>query len=109
MKMKWWNVLGRKKPVHNKGKSYRLAGSHGSIILERLCEGEWVGGREACIATKSHNGLRRLNCVKKLLRSHGLAYWQEMRTSSAGNNYKVIQLLPSDRTRARKLIVGKGA
>jgi len=49
-----------KRPVWHKNKSYRLAGSHGSKILLAMCEGKEVGGREAIVLTRSHNGPRRL-------------------------------------------------
>lgn len=103
--MKWLKKLLGKKPW-NTNQSFRIAGSHGAIILERLCEGDWMGGREACIVTKSHNGLRRLNQVKKMLRRNGIAYWTKMLKSTSGKYYRVIQILECDRDRARTLIRG---
>ncbi|EGP07345.1 hypothetical protein CSIRO_3077 [Bradyrhizobiaceae bacterium SG-6C] len=94
----------------NKNKSFRVRGSNGAKILEALCEGRWVGGREACQIIGSHNGLRRLNQLKKTLRYNGIDF-QTVWDFAPGSrkSYKRIALMNSSIPAARRLIVGKGA
>jgi len=61
----------------------------------------------AWLITKSHNGPRRLFYVLKMLRHNAVCYWTKAKESPAGTTYKVYQISPGDRERARKLIVGK--
>jgi hypothetical protein len=104
---KLWSFLTGKKPVHNKGKSYRVDGSAGAKILKAMIEGSWVGARDACILIKSHKGQTRLQEVRKMLKLNGIAYFQQWAVSKNGKRFKQWQIVPSQREAARKLIVGK--
>jgi hypothetical protein len=98
-----------KKPAHNKGNSYRLAGSHGAKILEEMIKGQWVGARDACVIIKSHKRQTRLQEMRKMLRRNSIAYFQKWAVTRNGRKFKQWQIIPSQREAARKLIVGKGA
>lgn len=75
-------------------------------ILKRLCDGEWIGGREAVVETKSHNAPTRLRALLKTFRQNAICYAFTWHTSPSGKTYKVFQILPHDRERARTLIRG---
>lgn len=102
----WWAALRGPKKQTPWNKGLILQGSNCGLILEKLCDGEWMGGREACALTKSHNGLRRLNDVKKLLRRNGIPYWQDFGYTDEGKVYRLIKIWPDHRERARALIRG---
>jgi hypothetical protein len=76
-------------------------------ILEALCEGQEMGGKEA-VQLVGHNGLRRLNQVRQRLRAAGIPYATETYARHAGNPFKKTWLSNWVRDDARKLL-GKAA
>jgi hypothetical protein len=80
-----------------------------ALILKSLCEGELVGGKEACKIIGSHNGARRLNQVRARLRANGVSVSTYYKAAKRGNKFKLSWLNPTERPAARKLITGKVA
>ena len=105
MGLKAW-LFGEKRN-HDAANKFK-AGTRPAIILETLCEGVALSGWAACKLLKTHNGDRDLRRVRKRLRSAGVQFLTFLGQADNGREYKITQLLPSQRDNARKLIVGKG-
>lgn len=73
-------------------------------ILRALCEGQTIGGKEACELIGSHNGLRRLNQVRARLRARRIYVASYYEQASPGHKYKMSRLPVGNREAARQLL-----
>lgn len=109
MKQLWERVRPGRKPENPhiiEGFTGYKPGSDGARILEALCKGRLIGGHEAVKLTGSHNGLRRLNEVRRKLRQAGIPYIRREMETAGGRVAQKTQLHPRQWDRAWKLMRG---
>jgi len=108
LKEAWAALCGVQEKRDHGAVSFK-AGTRPAIILQALCEGKSVSGWSACMLLQTHNGDRELRRVRSCLRALGLQFSTLKGTTRNGREYKITKLLPSSRSAALKLIVGRAS